>query len=313
MNSNLPNRILSREGGICLYGVVPPKVATPQEKLKEIIAQQYDRFASMDVDGLIVYDIQDEAARNPEPRPFPFLPTIDPETYAYDLLRDLKLPKIVYRRVARDATEDRFVAWLNQTSAADELRMAVLVGAPTRHEQSGLTLDRAYELVKEHRPKLVLGGIAIAERHARRGNEHERIISKTEAGCAFFVTQAVYDLEPTLALFTDYRRRIDDFGWKPVPIILTFSPCGSEKTLEFMKWLGISFPEALERELREAKDPLETSIDVCERIFSEAWDFAREKRLPIGVNVESVSIRRVEIEASLELLSRLRRRLAKAA
>src|SRR5690606_466957 len=154
---------------------------------------------------------------------------------------------------------------------------------------------------------------AIAERHARRGNEHERIISKTEAGCAFFVTQAVYDLEPTLALFTDYRRRIDDFGWKPVPIILTFSPCGSEKTLEFMKWLGISFPEALERELREAKDPLETSIDVCERIFSEAWDFAREKRLPIGVNVESVSIRRVEIEASLELLSRLRRRLAKAA
>ena len=34
-----------------------------------------------------------------------------------------------------------------------------------------------------------------------------------------------------------------------------------------MKWLGISFPEALERELREAKDPLETSIDVCERIF----------------------------------------------
>ena len=78
MNSNLPNRILSREGGICLYGVVPPKVATPQEKLKEIIAQQYDRFASMDVDGLIVYDIQDEAARNPEPRPFPFLPTMDP-------------------------------------------------------------------------------------------------------------------------------------------------------------------------------------------------------------------------------------------
>ena len=127
----------------------------------------------------------------------------------------------MYRRVARDATEDRFVAWLNQTSA-DELRMAVLVGAPTRHEQSGLTLDRAYELVKEHRPKLVLGGIAIAERHARRGNEHERIISKTEAGCAFFVTQAMYDLEPTLALFTDYRadRRL---RWKPVPIILTFS------------------------------------------------------------------------------------------
>jgi hypothetical protein len=31
-------------------------------------------------------------------------------------------------------------------------------------------------------------------------------------------------------------------GRTPVPNILTFSPCGSAKTMEFMKWLGIVFP-----------------------------------------------------------------------
>ena len=33
----------------------------------------------------------------------------------------------------------------------------------------------------------------------------------------------------------------------PLPVILTFSPCGSQKTLAFMKWLGIAFPRWLEK------------------------------------------------------------------
>jgi hypothetical protein len=34
-------------------------------------------------------------------------------------------------------------------------------------------------------------------------------------------------------------------------------------------------------------------------------DYAREKRLPIGINVESVSTRKSEIDASVELYRRL--------
>ena len=37
------------------------------------------------------------------PRPFPFLPTIDPLAYAHDHLAGLSLPKIVYRCVSRDS------------------------------------------------------------------------------------------------------------------------------------------------------------------------------------------------------------------
>jgi hypothetical protein len=76
-----------------------------------------------------------------------------------------------------------------------------------------------------------------------------------------------------------------------------------------MKWLGIHFPRWLENDLRHAPDPLATSLDACERIFVEAWDYARAKKVPLGINVESVSIRKVEIEASLELLRRLQRHM----
>jgi hypothetical protein len=72
-----------------------------------------------------------------------------------------------------------------------------------------------------------------------------------------------------------------------------------------MKWLGISFPRWLENELRHSTDTLERSIDLCERVFNDVHDYAREKRLPIGINVESVSIRKSEVDASVELFHRL--------
>jgi hypothetical protein len=48
---------------------------------------------------------------------------------------------------------------------------------------------------------------------------------------------------------------------------------------------------------------------LCERIFAEVWEYARDKDIPLGVNVESVSIRKTEIEASVELLQLLRQRI----
>jgi 5,10-methylenetetrahydrofolate reductase len=132
------------------------------------------------------------------------------------------------------------------------------------------------------------------------------MLSKIDQGCRFFVTQAVYDVTSTKSLLSDYALAFGDRD-AAVPVILTFSPCGSPRTLEFMKWLGIAFPRWLENDLRTASDALTTSLDLCERIFTEVWDYARDKRIPLGVNVESVSIRKLEIEASLELTRRLHR------
>src|SRR5579872_5099073 len=105
MNDSLIKRLRRRDGGICLYGLAPPKRASAPRRLQEIAAQQLARLEPLSIDGLIVYDIQDEAARASEPRPFPFLPTLDPDTYAYEHLASLAVQKIVYRCVTRDTPE----------------------------------------------------------------------------------------------------------------------------------------------------------------------------------------------------------------
>jgi hypothetical protein len=297
------DQIAQRRPGICLYGFAPPKRTTAPDQLEQIAAQQVERLAALDIDGVIVYDIQDEAERTAAPRPFPFLPTLTPTEYAEVHLGALALPKVVYRCVARD-TRETFVDWLR--SGRGQTHVAVLVGAPSRNAAVGLGLREAYSLVQQHAPGLTLGGITIAERHEQSQDEHERILSKSAAGCRFFVTQAVYDVSSTLSLLSDYSLRVRDTGAPPLPIVLTFSPCGSLKTLAFMKWLGIRFPRWLENELRFAADPLETSLRLCERIFLEVWSYARDKGIPVGVNVESVSIRKTEIEASVWLVHTLR-------
>ncbi len=304
----LLRKIADREAGIGLYGIAPPKLATAPAVLATIVAHQVERLASLRPDGLIVYDIQDESERTSESRPFPFLPTISPETYAYEHLAAVATPKIVYRSVTGSSPE-ALCRWLDALREQAEPRLAVLVGAASsRTSRPQLKLTEAYRLARTHAPALVVGGIAIAERHTRGLDEHQRILAKLDQGCRFLVTQAVYDVTSTKSLLSDYALALSERGLFPAPVMVTLSPCGSEKTLAFMKWLGISFPRWLENELRHASDPLERSVRLCQQIFSELFDYAREKRIPLGFNVESVSIRRAEIDASVELFHALRAR-----
>ncbi len=306
---SLFEKLESGSTGIRLYGIAPPKLATEPERVREIADQQVARLRALAPDGLVVYDIQDEPGRGGQARPFPFLPTVDPEVYAGDALAELAIPKIVYRCVGAQPREV-FARWIDTVRAEQGRRLGVFVGAPRgRPHPPGLPLTEAYELARSA-PNLVLGGIAIAERHVAKEDEHRRMLAKQDQGCRFFITQAVYDAGSTRSLLSDYSLLLQASGRAPAPIVLTFSPCGSVRTLEFMKWLGISFPRWLENELRHSPDTLERSIELCERVFVDVQDYAREKHLPIGINVESVSIRKSEIEASTELFRRLSSRCA---
>jgi hypothetical protein len=294
--------------GIRLYGIAPPKLASEPERLREIAAQQLARLRLLAPDGLVVYDIQDEPGRGGQARPFPFLPTVDPEAYANDALAELAIPKVVYRCVGAHPREV-LSSWIERVRVADDRRLSVFVGAPRGQSGGpGLPLAEAYALARAA-PNLVLGGIAIAERHVVKENEHQRMLAKQDQGCRFFITQAVYDAASTKSLLSDYALSLQASGRSPAPIVLTFSACGSVRTLELMKWLGISFPRWLENELRHSADTLQHSIDLCESVFADVQDYARQKHLPIGINVESVSIRKSEIEASVELYRRLSARL----
>lgn len=146
----------------------------------------------------------------------------------------------------------------------------------------------------------------IAERHEELKEEEARMLGKMGHGASFFVSQAVYSVTASKNVLSDLYFRTQETGEPVPPILVTLSPCGSKKTLEFMHWLGVSVPRWLQNELTHANDILEKSIDLSLGGFEELFDFAKEKNIPIGCNVESVSLRKEEIDASVEMVRRVK-------
>ncbi|MGQ0630425.1 MAG: methylenetetrahydrofolate reductase [Sporichthyaceae bacterium] len=301
----LAHRIAARGSEFLLFAVTPPRLTVTGERAQEIADVTQKRLDPLGLDGLVLYDIDDESDRNPAQRPFPFLPTIDPAAFRAQYLTDWSTPVVVYRAVGK-YTEDDLRAWL---AAQDADALAVFVGASSPRKQPATSLVRAQQLWAQTRPDLPLGGVAIPERHTRRGEEHLRLIAKQEAGCSFFVTQVVYDVNAAKNLISDYVYACAARGLEPVPIVFTFSVCGSLKTLEFLGWLGVDVPRWIQNDLHHAADTLAASHEHSLAAARELIGYCRRLRVPFGVNVESVSIRLAEIEASVDLARQLGREL----
>ena len=168
---DVATRIKAGQGGFVLFALTPPRQSTPANRLPDISRATVERLDHLNLDGLVLYDIDDESDRNPEERPFPFLPTIDPATFRAQHLTDWNTPVVVYRAVGKYGESD-LRAWLEAQDADHAL--TVFVGASSRHKQPATSLVRAQELWAQTRPDLRLGGVAIPERHTRRGEEHLR-------------------------------------------------------------------------------------------------------------------------------------------
>lgn len=288
--------------GVLLYGLTPPRQTSTPEQADGIAAAALTRLRSVDIDGLILYDVDAEADRTEAPRPFPFMPMMDPARFLDRHLTDWVRPMIVYRAVGK-YTGDELDHWL---STADRDRvLTVLVGAASRHQTVRTSLSEAYRRHAALARPPRMGGVVIAERHASSGTEHERMLRKQAAGCEFFVSQVCYDLDHTRDLLSDYTAGCRDQGLSPQPVVLTLAPCGSAKTLEFMTWLGIEVPRWLRAEITRG-DALAASYEQCVLNARALIAYCRRLDLPFGINVESLTNRKVEIDASIELAREIR-------
>lgn len=295
----LKDRIINKESGFLFYGLTPPKINTEEDKVGIIADKQVKRLRGLEIDGLVLYDIQDESSRTDSPRPFPFMPTLAPNYYSDKYLSDLKVPKIIYKSVGK-YTADEFRSWIYQNS--NNIDCSVFVGSPSKNQVSGISLNEAYKINQDSNSSILLGGVAIPERHIKKGDEHIRLFDKVDKGCSFFISQCVYSVNNTKDFLSDYYYTSIETDRDLVPIIFTLTPCGSIKTLQFMEWLGIDIPKWLNNDLKHSNDILSKSIDLCKNIAIEILDYSVTKNLPIGFNIESVAIRKEEIEASIELL-----------
>jgi hypothetical protein len=285
---------------VLLYGTTPPRLGTPAEQVAAAADKLAARVRGLPLDGLVVYDIQDETGRSQLPRPFPFVGTIDPREYA----KSFNLPAIVYKALG-ELDEAAWQAWLFEAAHAHRVRFVSVVGRPTSGVRHALPLSRAIRLAAGHTAGFTVGGVVIAERHDKTRSEAARLLAKGIEGCGYFISQAVYHAPPTQRVLADYLRDCRGAGTAPKRIVFTFAPCGREKTLAFMRWLGVNIAPETERAILGAASPLAKSIEICRDNLRRILDGGLSRQIPLGVNVESVSINRDEIDASIDLFHTL--------
>lgn len=295
----LKDKLINKKAGLLFYGLTPPKANNTDEKLREIAERQIKRIENLPIDALILYDIQDESARTNAERPFPFIKTLLPQDYSNNYLTALKIPRIIYQSVGKYSGHEfrDFV-----TNKQNNIDFSVFVGSPSTDQKTTLSLGEAYKIKAANNSDILVGGVTIPERHVTKGDEHLRVIRKIESGCSYFITQCVYSVNNSKDFISDYYYYSKEHQMELVPIVFTLTPCGSLKTLDFMKWLGIDIPKWLHNELVHSENILEKSIENCKLIAAELIDFCRPKNIPIGFNIESVAIRKEEIEASIQLV-----------
>jgi hypothetical protein len=301
---DLQSKLLDPSQQVLLYGTTPPRAGTAPDQIDTAADKLAARLAGLPLDGVVVYDIQDETGRTSQPRPFPFVGTVDPREYA----THFRLPTIVYKALGM-MPEANWRAWLAETRRMG-VEVLSIVGRPASGVKYPLPLSRAIRIASGPSSGLTIGGVVIAERHDEHRSESARLLAKGIEGCGYFISQTVYQPAPTQRLLADYLRDCRGAGITPKRVILTFAPCGREKTLGFLRWLGVNVSADTERAILGAPDPLARSIGICRDNLRRILDGAYASHIPLGINVESVSINREEIDASIDLFHALQEVLA---
>lgn len=297
-------KIKQRESGVLLYGITPPKAHTSVEKLAEIAEKSLNTLCSLDIDALVVYDVQDESARTTEERPFPFTSALDPFQYTSEYLQPLAIPKIIYR-AAGMFTKQELSQWLHGLKLHGFY--PVFVGLPAPDYIPKTNLAEAYEIWREqHGDHSVIGAVTIPERHAVLKDEDIRILDKVNSGVSYFISQCIFNVEYTKQVLEDLVLACQTRQQELPTIIFTLTICGSIKTLQFMDWLGIHVPADIKEELKACTNPVTRSVEIATTIAKDLIQYCTERSIPFGFNIESVAIRKEEVDGSLELLNTVR-------
>jgi hypothetical protein len=283
---------------------VPPKEGTTIEKAKEICSKFVARGSVLATDGFIIYDIQDEASRTTIERPFPFRQCMDASIYASFFPAVSGKQCVVYKSVVEAGVAD-FDNWMDKACDKYNHNAFNLVGAPSsRMNFTGLALHEAGAKMKS-RGNCGFGCVCIPERHTKKGDEHVNMVRKVEFGAEWFITQGVFSAAPVSKMLNEYGDLCREKGMKPKKVVLTFAPCGRRKTMTFIKWLGMYVPENKEKRIFDAESPVKESVILLKEILSNILEQTSNSGVPLGINVESLSIYKDEIDAAHDLFQAL--------
>jgi hypothetical protein len=292
--NKLTEKLRKAEAGIFLYSLTPPAKDITSEKLFNLNRRRAARISTLDIDGLSIYDVQEEKDRTNDERTYRYRPALNPMTYGKSMNEHSGMQQVIYLVSGKYREEE-----LESIFRENPDKLFVPVGSPSTKSVSLTSLNTALEISQSY--KNPIGAVCIGERHQYGRNEVERMLAKEDRGVDFFISQCVFNGTLYEKLLDDYEKESRILNYPLKPVILTFSPVGDRNSLEFMKWLGIEFEDNFLQNLPHSDNFLEYSLRYLEDIGRRLIDMALERDIPLGLNFESVIGRRAEVLASLKL------------
>ena len=296
--NKLVEKLKYGESGTLIYSLTPPKEDIETDKLHSLNFRRSSRISKIQFDAISIYDVQEEKSRNNEKRTFEYNRAINPINYGHALNVFNDLPQIIYLAVSKYSEKE-----LQSIMELNSDKTFVLVGSPSPTASARTSLNKAWEITSPYENPI--GGVLIGERHQNGNSEVQRVISKIEKGADFFISQCIYDYTIYKSFLEDYAVESNFLGYEIKPVILTFSPVGNSKSLDFLQWLGINIPDDFKQIIPESDDFLNLSIDYLEHIAKKLIDLCIILKIPFGINFESVIGKKAEVMASLELADRV--------
>lgn len=108
----------------------------------------------------------------------------------------------------------------------------------------------------------------------------------------------------------DYVAYCQEMKIKPVRIVFTFAPFGSERTVKFMQWLGIEIPIGTQKRVlskKKTSERVQESMTICWENWRRILHACQRMGLdvPLGFSVEAVSRSKLEQSGAVKLFKAL--------
>jgi 5,10-methylenetetrahydrofolate reductase len=225
----------------------------------------------------------------------------DSRAYALELARRTSREVVVNKVVAHLPDIPSVERWARETVDRG-VRHVVLVGGSSRYiPYPGPPVAEADRLCLPVFAEAggAIGNIAIPQ----RAGEAHRMLAKTRAGASFFTTQLLFDAVAVREVLLRYDLLCRQASLPPAAVLLSVATIADDEDAEFVRWLGADLPESAERAILEGeeRDAAQRSAGLALAVWDEVVRMARTEHLavPIGVNVEQISLRHLEFAGTL--------------
>lgn len=287
-----------------LFEALPPQVDSTEEQWQDHL-DLLDPLRHAGLAGVNVPEIVNGHYR-----------TVEPRSFAAALQRRLGVRAILNRITVHHALP-ALQSWAAETRIGHGIHDLVLVGGERSSEPyPGVGVLPAIEGLRPGVAKAGghLGVITIPTRRRADLDEPQRLARKQASGADFAVSQILCEPEAALRLQSDLAAATPA-GTQPLTLFWSLAPVARKRDLEFLAWLGVEVPPAVQRDLL-ALDPVrrlarshELNLAIARRLLEGAETAAGgadgpNRNPPIGFCVEHVMLS--NIEAAIDLVDELR-------